>query len=87
MQAANRKLKKEMAKCGRRLLTAALNGFYVFEDDEIEDKIDKADLRFAKSGRTAVRSHIWSHEKIRAKICAQGYYMFGPSPSSVNDTV
>lgn len=79
MQASNdKKLRKQMLKYGRKLLGYALDGFYYFDDDEIEDKIDQAELKFLSKGRPAVRNYIWSHEHIRAKICQVAFDIYGP---------
>ncbi len=65
---------------GKRLLGQALNGFYYFEDDDVENFIDKMDLRFAKSRskrRALIVSSVLGNDKIREKVCAEAAYVFG----------
>lgn len=64
--------------CGKKLLTQALDGFYAFEDDEIENLLDKALIRFAGriDFRKQTRIYLWSMPKIRAKICQTAYEMW-----------
>lgn len=75
----DRKQRKLYNKLGKKILAQALDGFYYFEDDEVEDLLDKALIRFEKrpDWRKAVRSYLWSHEKIRHKICDAGVYVYG----------
>lgn len=61
------KYREENKKC-RVLLDYALDCFYVFEDDQIEDKIDLAQQRFPKRKRLFVKNWILSDSKIREKI-------------------
>lgn len=68
--------KSKLSRAGRKLITFALNGFYAFDDDEIEDKIDEALIRFKSKGRKAVRAYIWSFPAIRNKICDIANKMF-----------
>lgn len=72
-----RRVKSPAVKFGKKILGFALDGFYYFDDDEIEDKIDQAEIRFGKLGRAAIRNFIWSHDKIRAKICQVGLDIYG----------
>ena len=70
---------KYLNKCGKKVFTYALDGFYYFEDDEIEDLIDKALQKFQDrlGWRKQTRAYIWSFQAIRNKICQVGYKMFG----------
>ena len=72
-----RRVRSPAVKFGKKILGFALDGYYYFEDDEIEDKIDQAEIRFGKLGRAAIRNFIWSHDKIRAKICQVGLDIYG----------
>lgn len=75
----DKKQRKLYNKLGKKILAQALDGDYYFEDDEVEAMLDKALLRFEKrpDWRKAVRSYLWSYEKIRRKICDAGVYVYG----------
>jgi hypothetical protein len=65
---------------GKKLLGQALNGFYYFEDDDVENFIDKMDLRFAKNiakRRALMFSSVLGNDKIREKVCDAAAYVFG----------
>lgn len=71
--------KKLLNKYGKKILGHALDGFYAFEDDEVEDMLDKALLKFEGriDWRKATRAYLFSFEKIRNKICQAGYSIYG----------
>lgn len=75
----DKKSKKLFNKYGKALLVHALDGFYAFEDDQIEDALENAILKFKgrDDWRKQVRIYLWSFEKIRYKICKTGYDMWG----------
>lgn len=68
-------------KAGKRLIRYALSEYYLFDDDEIENELDKA-IRLFKierklpDWRTQVRSYMFSKPKIREKICDIAEEMF-----------
>jgi hypothetical protein len=72
--------KKFRNKCGKKLFTSALDELYYFDDDKIEDLLDKAILKFRGrvDWRKATRSYVWSFHEIREAICAVGYSIYGP---------
>ena len=74
----DRRMMKFFNKCGKRLLVHALDGFYYFEDDKVEDLLDKALLKFQNkiNWRKLVRSYLWSFQDIRFKICQAGFDMW-----------
>lgn len=74
-------ISKRDLKFGKKLLGYALDNFYFFDNDEIENIIDRMELKYKRRGRVAVRSSIWSHENIRAKICQIATKMYS-SPNS-----
>lgn len=55
----------------------ALDGFYYFEDDTIEDFIEKAMAKFEGVHQPPIRKFIWSNEAIRNKICAVAVGIYG----------
>jgi len=65
----------------KNLLDKAVNAFYYFEDDFVEDIIDEAILRFdfqlnedeetSTRKRASAVEWIWSNLKIRSKICKE----------------
>lgn len=65
-------------KAGKKLLAAALDEFYVFESDEIEDELDKAILKFQGQARwrKRVRAYLWGKPKIKEAICSLGNYIY-----------
>ncbi len=68
-------------KAGKKLLTAALDEFYVFDDDEIENELDAAIIRFKVKDkrcdwRKCVRAHIWGKPVLREKVCTIAEAMF-----------
>lgn len=75
----DKKNKKLFNKYGKKILGFALDGYYYFEDDEVEDALDKALLKFEHrtDWRKATRSYLWSFPKIRNKICEVGYKIYG----------
>lgn len=75
----SRKIRKQFLKNGKKILGFALDGLYYFEDDEIENLIDLAEIKLAIKGRAAIRSWIFSHERIRNKICEIGSDIYGAS--------
>jgi hypothetical protein len=70
---------KRRNKLGKKLLVHALDGFYAFEDDEIEDAIEFAINKFKGriDWRKQTRLWLWSKEHLRNKICQVAWDMFG----------
>jgi hypothetical protein len=67
-------------KCGKKLLGLALDDYYFFDSDEVENAIDQALDKFKnkrRDWRKAVRSHLWSKPAIRDAICDMGVKIFG----------
>ncbi len=62
---------------GKRILAQALNGFYYFDDDEVENFIDKMDLQFTGRPRHMITGAVLGNQKVREKICDVGVYIFG----------
>jgi hypothetical protein len=79
----DKKVKKRFNKDGRKLLGFALDDFYFFDDDEIEDAIDRALIRFDGQidWRKQVRIWLWSHQHLRIKICKVAEAMYGDAQS------
>ena len=74
------KRKSKRAKFGRKLIQLALDEFYCFDDDEIENELDTAILKFRYKRidwRSAVRSYLFSKEHLRNRICDIAVGMFG----------
>lgn len=69
---------KYRERLGTRLMTLALDGYYYFEDDEVEDFINKMELRFVNNPfpRRALRAVIWSTPHIWNKIADLAQYMW-----------
>ena len=76
--------RKKRLGLGKKLLGQAINGFYYFEDDAIEDFIDKMDLRFTEAGyskkRAMLAAAVLSHDNFREKVCDVAAYVFGDAP-------
>lgn len=72
--------KKFYNKCGKKIFGYALDNLYFFEDDKIEDLLDKALLKFQNrpDWRKATRAYLWSFQDIRNKICDVGYEIYAP---------
>jgi hypothetical protein len=66
-------------KLGKQLLGFALDGFYYFEDDQIEDALEEALDKYETlpNWRKCVRVWIWSHEHLRRKICDIAQEIYG----------
>lgn len=67
-------------KLGKLLLAAALENFYAFNSDEIENKLNEALLRFENKSpdwRKKVRGYLWSFPKIRNAICQEALSIWG----------
>jgi hypothetical protein len=81
LKKAEKAARKKRLAYGKRLLAQALNGFYYFDDDAIEDFIDKMDLRFTEAGyskkRAMLAAAVLSHDVFREKICDVAAYVFG----------
>lgn len=73
----DRRAKRNRMKYGKKILGLALDGFYYFEDDAIEDRIDRAEQKFAGRNRSVIRAWIMSAEEIREKICQVGSDIYG----------
>ena len=78
---ADRKVKRMYLKYGRKLLCSALQGYYFFEDDSVENKIVQAQKKYNNTSETpetngVVRDWVMSHPEIRDKICKVGYEMY-----------
>ena len=76
----DKKSKKFFNKCGKKIFAFALDGFYYFEDDTVEDLLDKALQKFEKQPdwRKMTRAYVWSFQDIRNKICKVGYSIYAP---------
>lgn len=72
---AKRSRKNRLA---RRLLAYALDELYVFEDDDIENELDIAILKFRHlpDWRVHVRGYMFSKQSIRERIGAIAQAMF-----------
>lgn len=66
-------------KLGKKLLGMALDNFYAFKSDAVEDKLDLALIKFSGRAkwRSNVRSYLWSFPAIRAEICKEACYIYG----------
>jgi hypothetical protein len=74
------KRKSRRAKLGKKLIQLALDEFYCFDDDEVEDELDVAINRFKGKRvdwRSAVRAYIFSKEHLRNRVCDIAVGMFG----------
>jgi len=71
--------RKKRLAYGKRILAQALNGFYYFDDDEVENFIDKMDLKFGtnRRSRRMITGAVLGNQKVRDKICDVGTYIFG----------
>jgi hypothetical protein len=69
-------------KAGKKLLNHAINEFFFFEEDWIEDELDAAFLKFAgkRRWRISVRSHLWNKPKVRNAIIDIACKMFRVEP-------
>jgi hypothetical protein len=67
----SKKSKKLFNKRGKQLFNLALDGFFYFEDDKIEELLDKTLLKFGDQPdwRKASKSYIWGFQDIRNRIC------------------
>ena len=74
---AKKRTKKN--KLARKLLSYALDEFYVFDDLEIENELDIAIEKFRGriDWRSQVRAYIFSKQLLREKIGALAMTMFG----------
>lgn len=65
----NQELRRKQG-LAKKLITRALDGFYYFEDDSIEDFIDKMELQFwtHPNRRKMVRGALMGHVAIFNKI-------------------
>jgi hypothetical protein len=67
-------------KAGKKLLTYALDLFFCFESDEIEDELEYAINKFKGAGyrdwRKRVRAYLWSKPAIKDAICERAVQMF-----------
>lgn len=66
-------------KNGKKLLGLALDDLYYFEDDELENEIEKALIKFEKepNWRKLTRIYLWSSSKLRNKICKIAETIYG----------
>jgi len=67
-------------KLGKKLLGLALDFYFTFDDDEVEDMLEIAINRFRDGRpdwRAAVRGYLWSFPAIRDKICDTAVKMWG----------
>jgi hypothetical protein len=74
---AKKRTKKN--RLARKLLSYALDELYCFEDDEIENELDIAILKFKgkhEDWRKQVRAYIFSKQALREKIAAIAIGMF-----------
>ena len=73
------KKKSKFSKDGKKLLGFALDGFYYFPDDQIEELLDKALIKF--QGRVdwkkQTRVYLFSFAPIRQKICELAKEIYG----------
>ena len=74
---AKKRTKKN--KLARKLLSYALDEFYVFDDLEIENELDIAIEKFRGriDWRSQVQAYIFSKQLLREKIGALAMTMFG----------
>lgn len=68
----------------KRLIQDALSGFYFFQDDEIENHIEKVldrygfyNFEYPENTRSRIRAEIMSKPEIRNKIGKIAAHMFG----------
>ena len=75
----DKKVRKRFNKLGKQLLVQALDGFYYFEDDEVENALDQALIKFSgmPDWRKRTRIWLWSHQHLRYKICKAGQDVYG----------
>jgi len=81
--------KKTRNKLGKKLFTYALDGFFFFEDDKIEDLLDKTLIKFQgqPDWRKKTRAYLWSFQEIRDRICDIGYAMLGPGGTQKEEKI
>lgn len=79
--------KKLYNKCGKKIFGYALDNLYFFEDDRIENLLDKALIKFKDrpDWRKATRAYLWSFQDIRNLICDVGYEMYAPREGEDED--
>ena len=72
----NQELRRKLAK---KLIVRALDGFYYFDDDEIENFIDKMELRFwdHPNRRKMVRGALMGHVTLFNKIANVAEQIYG----------
>lgn len=76
---SQKKNKKMLNRLGKQLLIRALDNFYAFKSDEVEDALDKALLKFQGriDWRKSIRIYLWSFPKLRNQICKEGFNVLG----------
>lgn len=84
---SNRNKKKLYNKCGKKIFGYALDNLYFFENDRVEDLLDKALIKFKDrpDWRKATRAYLWSFHQIRELICDVGYEMYAPREGEDED--
>lgn len=82
-----KKTKGSRNKKGKKLFTTALDGFYYFTNDSIEDLLDKALIKFQgfPDWRKKTRAYLWSFDKIRGLICDEAEKMFNTRSDGKED--
>jgi hypothetical protein len=74
----NKKLKKLRKDCAYRLMNFAIEGFYYFDDDEIEEILNAGMLKYQNLSEpnNLIRNYVFSRPKIYEKICLIAMYIF-----------
>ena len=77
---STKKARQQFSAYGKTLIGHAFDEMYYFEDDEVEEAIDKALLKFQNDPewRNKTKSYLWSNEKLRNKICQVAFEMYAP---------
>jgi hypothetical protein len=76
----SKRSKKSFNKRGKKLFDLALDDLFFFDDDKIEELLDKALLKFwgQPDWRKATRSYIWGFQDIRNRICQVAAEIYAP---------
>ena len=63
--------RSKTSQLGNKLLNFALDGLYYFEDDQVEDCIDKFLIKFQNDSdwEKLIKSSLWGIPEVKKKIC------------------
>lgn len=76
----SKKNKRAFNKRGKHLIDLALDDYFFFEDEKIEELLDKTLLKFQgqPDWRKTTKSYIWGFQDIRNKICQVAAEIYAP---------